>query len=70
MPTNQQIFDKGDFIDQWSCDIDFETGETESNGSTEVLAELDGKRYLIQVKHDNSAVREPNEQARRYSPAG
>lgn len=67
-PTNQEVFDHGTWVDQWSCDIDFETGETESNGSTEVLVELDDKRYLIQVKHDNSEVRETNKKAIEYTP--
>jgi hypothetical protein len=63
MVTNQQLFDEGNWIDQWACDVDFETGETKSNGSTEVLVEWEGLPYLIIIAHDNSAVRHPDKTA-------
>ena len=64
MPTNQQLLDEGTVVDHWPCDIDFETGETASNGSVEALVEYDGRAYIITVNYPMSEVRAPNRVAK------
>jgi uncharacterized protein (UPF0333 family) len=61
MITNKEVFDKGDVLEHYPCDVD-ENKEIQPNGSIENIVLYNGKKYYIVTDWENN-VRWGNEVA-------
>lgn len=56
--TAEEITKKGEFIDKWPCDVNYQ-GEQESNGSQEFYYEYKGHDYIVWMDWNDKPL-EPN----------
>ena len=61
MATNKEVFDNGDVLEHYPCDVD-ENKEIQPNGSIENVVLYNGKKYYIITDWENN-VRWENETA-------
>lgn len=59
MATNKEVFDNGDVLEHYPCDVD-ENKEIQPNGSIENVVLYKGKKYYIITDWENN-VRWENE---------
>jgi uncharacterized protein (UPF0333 family) len=59
MATNKEVFDNGDVLEHYPCDVD-ENKEIQPNGSIENVVLYNGKKYYIITDWENN-VRWENE---------
>lgn len=60
MVKRSVVWEEGELLDHWSCDINWETEEMESNGGVENLIEYKGKFYLIVSDPMQETIGKPN----------
>ena len=53
MITNKEVFDKGEVLDHYPCDVN-EKKETQSNGSVENVVLYNGKYYYVITDWENN----------------
>lgn len=64
MVTNQFVYDNGEVVDSYPCDIDPVTGETESNGGVEHIVQYKDKFYAVITSWDGDVVYDGNRKAK------
>ena len=62
IPTNQEVFENGEKLDDWACDFNIETEECDSNAGKEHLIEYNGLKYQI-ITDWNDKVYKADEEA-------
>jgi hypothetical protein len=53
MITNKEVFDKGEVLEHYPCDVN-ENKETQSNGSVENVVLYNGKYYYVITDWENN----------------
>lgn len=53
MITNKEVFDKGEVLEHYPCDVN-QNKEVETNGSIENVVLFNGKKYCIITDWDNN----------------
>jgi len=61
--TNQFVFAYGEIVDDWPCDTNPVTGETEVNGGVEHLVRYGENDYLIITDWDGIKIFRATEEA-------
>jgi hypothetical protein len=63
LPTNREVWENGEVLDDWACDLDVETGEASSNGAVEYKMLYNGKVYFVATDWDGEKLYKPHRKA-------